>query len=231
MTKSVTLAPGEILEGTGFKMREFQDLYRLWSSHYGLQQSFDPYNQLTHPTLPKIKLSSQDITRWKMAWRAVQAFPEMGVEEWTSYPAVLTSRCRNRPEIENLFKKFWIALSFSAAAIMYGGLHVLAWKAHFDSPTEKILWRSSACIVMGGIPVGLLLSRWLDQCKKKFHNGHATSSTRLLLVTVRCLEGLTLMLYISARTYLVFECFANLSHLSADVFKIPAWTAYFPHIS
>ena len=37
--------------------------------------------------------------------------------------------------------------------------------------------------------------------------------------------------YALARAYLVVECFINLSHLSAGVYDVPNWAAYFPHMS
>ena len=40
-----------------------------------------------------------------------------------------------------------------------------------------------------------------------------------------------LVVYILARAYLVVECFINVFHLPAGVFKTPEWSTYFPHIS
>ena len=234
MTTSVTLAPGEVLEGTGFKVRDFEDLFRLWSRHNGLEQSFDAYNP-SYPSLPRIKLSSEEINRWKMAWRAVPAFPEISAQDETRFPAVLTSRTKDGPKMGVLLKDYSIALYFGAAASMYGGLHLLAWFSHFKSSTEQMLWRVSASVVTGGIPIGILLSLLSDQCKRKLWEGHPRFLVGLLLFTSILLLGLALgavgAAYIPARAYLVAECFINLSYLSAEVFDIPSWTAYLPHIS
>ena len=228
------LGPGEVLEGTGFKVRDFKDLFQLWSRRYGLEQSFDAWNT-SYPSLTRIKLSREEITRWEMAWRAVPAFPEIGARDETSFPAILTSRIKDGPKMGVLFKEYSIALSFGAAASLYGGLHVLAWSSHFNSSTEQMLWRVSASLVMGGIPVGFLLSLLLHQCERKLWEGDPPFLVGLLLFALICLMGLALVAvaaaYIAARAYLVAECFINLSHLSAEVFDIPSWTGYFPHIS
>ena len=170
-----------------------------------------------------------------MAWRAVPAFPELGAQDETSFPAVLTSRIKDRAKMGVLFKEYSIALSFGAAASLYGGLHATAWFSHFNSSTEQLLWRISSSVVMGGIPVGFLLFLLYDQCQRKLYEGKPPFLVSRLLLTLIYLVGLALVVavaaYLLARTYLVVECFLNLSHLSAEVFDIPSWAAYFPHIS
>ena len=94
-----------------------------------------------------------------MAWRAVPALPEpeIGAQDETSFPAVLTSRIKDRAKMGVLFKEHSIALSFGAAASIYGGLHATAWFPHFNSTLEQILWQVSSSVVMAGILVGFLL--------------------------------------------------------------------------
>ena len=231
MTKPVDLAPGDVLDGTGFKVRDFEDL---WSRRKGLDQPFNASDP-SYPTLPKIKLSSEDVTRWKMAWRAVPAFPKIGTRDETSFPAVLAVRIRDGPKMRALFKEFSVALSFGTAASIYGGLHALAWSSNFSSSTEQTLWRVSACVVMGGIPAGFFLFLLFDQRKRKLSEDDRPFLEGLFLITQVYLAGLALVAvvatYVGARAYLVAECFINLSHLSAEVFDIPSWTGYFPHIS
>jgi hypothetical protein len=41
----------------------------------------------------------------------------------------------------------WVVLISSS--VIYGGLHMLAWNASFQTKTEQILWRISAPTVMG----------------------------------------------------------------------------------
>ena len=159
-TNRVTLAPGDYLVGTLFKAPVPEDepyfgfdfRRKTWIKWYKKLQS------LAEVKLPEIRLSSRDVTRWKMAWRAIQAFT-LSKHPLLAYgsigPDAITLRCKDWPEMD--FDQFSVALGFSAAAFIYGSLHALAWFAHFDSLTEQFLWRISACLVMGGIPVFLVL--------------------------------------------------------------------------
>ena len=214
-TNSVTLAPGEYLAGTCFKVPTFGDFLKLLEGGYNVP----------HPFFPKLRLSSRDIIRWKMAWHAIQAF----TEDFWRYPNTRThnaikSRCKDWPDFENI--EFSEALGFSAAAFIYGGLHALAWSAHFDSPNEQFWWRISACVVMGGGPVMYVL---MKAAVYQF----SPSTIRLIISDLLpALAGvLVLPAYIAARAYLVVECFINISHLPAEVYDVPVWAAYFPHIS
>ena len=187
-----------------------------------------------YPLLPEMRLSCQDIVRWQMAWRAIQAFKH----DFPSYSSISTSnaiksRCEDWPKTGEIFNNVSVALGFSAAAFIYGGLHALAWSAHFDSSNERLLWRVSACAVMGGIPVVYVYAKaiykYVDQPwgslsmnnVVSYHLYHAYSWPAVVL----------LLAYILARAYLVVECFINLFNLPAGVYDVPRWAAYFPHIS
>ena len=178
-----------------------------------------------------MRLSRQDIVRWKMAWRAVQAFKyDFPSHSYISTSNAIKSRCEDWPKTGEIFNNVSVALGFSAAAFIYGGLHALAWSAHFDSSNERLLWRVSACAVMGGIPVVYVYAKtiykyvdfpWdsLSLNTIVSHNRYSWPAVVLLLA------------YILARAYLVVECFINLFNLPAGVYDVPRWAAYFPHIS
>ncbi len=158
-----------------------------------------------------------------MAWRAHQVFKRRRL------PKILVRRCNDWPDMENIFDEPLIAFGFSAGALIYGGLHALAWFAHFDSSTEQLLWRTSACVIMGGLPVIWILSRRLDD--KSFTDLSKWVLNGLIHLSTLVPSVLVLLAYILARGYLVVECFINLSHLPAEVYEVPRWSAYFPHIS
>ena len=179
----------------------------------------------SYPPLPNISLTSQDVTRWKMAWRVIEYGRNYNLYERT-YRNLIVQRCKDWPRLEENPEPP-IALGFGAVALIYGGLHALAWFAHFDSTTEQLLWRISACVVMGGVPVILAL---IDLTEN--HLDHLSHDVFLSLG--RILIGLVLLVllaYVLARGYLVVECFINLSHLPAEVYDVPTWSTYFPHIS
>ena len=169
-TNGVTLAPGDYLAGTPFKAPTPEDdPYSIfgvrWSNWIG------DLNILRSPNivrLPEIRLSSRDVTRWKMAWRAMQAFrfPEFFDDTKFGGTNAITLRCKDWPN--DIVEDLSVALGFSAAAFIYGGLHVLAWFAHFNSSTEQVLWRISACLVMGGLPVMYVLMKAVQKVLESF---------------------------------------------------------------
>ena len=181
------------------------------------------FNEL-HSTLPHVRLTARDITRWKMAWRFCQPHIRKlsGNETRLSsacYQQLLARRCTDGPDWDEIFEIPTI-LGFTAATFIYGGLHALAWSAHFDSATEKLLWRISSCIVMGGLPMILSSVNWVPiNIPEKFWQAFW------------CIEILMFVAYTLARAYLVVECFINVFYLPAGVFNTPEWSTYFPHIS
>lgn len=189
-------------------------------------ESFDRCKD-SHPPLPNISLTSQDVTRWKMFWRAIQG-NDLVLNEFEMYiliDKIFVQRCKNWPDMDDILEETPIAFGFGAAALIYGGLHALAWFAHFDLTTAQMLWRISACVVMGGIPVLFVLSKFMDKYLDRFNHNKALDIGGSLVT------GLILVAYILARGYLVVECFINLSHLPAEVYDVPTWSTYFPHIS
>lgn len=218
-TGPTILAPGQILPGTGFRVRSLKEFA------YNLPLSFDDVNG-SHPPPPSISLTARDVTRWKMTWRAFLVYKRDNDRYWLPYRKILVPRCSNWPDLDD-FRELPIALGFSAAALVYGGLHALAWFAHFGSFTEQLLWRISASVVMGGVPVAFIIDRiWVT-----ISRDHTFFNRKFIIYFETCLFRSILLAYILARAYLVVECFINLSHLPADVYDVPTWSAYFPHIS
>ena len=52
----------------------------------------------------------------------------------------------------------------------------------------------------------------------------------VLVDLMRLVCGLASLLYITARTFLVVECFLSLFHSPPGVFRQPVWSVYFPHL-
>ncbi|KAG7008209.1 hypothetical protein G7Y79_00006g018290 [Physcia stellaris] len=178
---STTLASGQYLTGTGFKLRTFAQLidHHLLFPTFPHESLMKPYrskylraltnlNQYKDDQIPftGLTFTDRDVTRWNMAWRAVQTCKlvedtkENGVTQKRPdvkrLPRQLTERCDDWPTFDDL-ANLPILFGFSVAAFIYGGLHALAWFAHFNSNTEQLLWRASACIVMGGFPVACII--------------------------------------------------------------------------
>ena len=236
---SITLEPGQTLQGTGLQIIHPADISysdAITVSQFGmhLPSRMPPdlrkaFNEL-HSTLPHVRLTAQDITRWKMAWRACRPHTQKQSGNVinlssTCYLQLLARRCTDRPDWDEIFQIRTI-LGFTVATFIYGGLHALAWSAHFDSATSKLLWRTSSCITMGGLPVILSLAGfnfWFLRIGGEFRGKFS--------VGLKCIEISMLVVYMLARAYLVVESFSNVFHLSAGVFETPEWSTYFPHIS
>ena len=238
---SITLGPGQTLPGTGWRIRHpreldfLRDIFAPWVEESLRGHKEVPKNDREdhdheerprdYPSLPTIQLTTRDVTRWKMAWRSVDAFQQAGGQREVVGPPFImwrsfTWRCGDWPDVYE-FDGLPMLLSFSAAGLIYGGLHALAWFAHFDSPTERWLWRVSACVVMGGLPVIYVVWR----------RSFATSLERYIYIVEYFFLRLATLIYFLARGYLVVECFINLFNLPAGVYDVPSWPAYFPHIS
>lgn len=238
-----TLKPGEHVQGTGFHLRD--ELEDIWSRI--ARNGNDPV------PFPRLQYTKEDSNRWQMADRACKAFVEDDSDQTrlNDTPA-FNRRCKDFPRI-------WpgeaaVALGLGVAACLYGGIHALAWSAYFGSATEQLLWRISACVVMGGLPVMFAIATVMDRYESWANTGHhdmifdayliatlGPSTTRFrkgrentglkIIVPALIMFGAVLLAYVLARAYLIVECFMQLSHLPADAYKVPQWSAYFPHIS
>ena len=189
-------------------------------------------------TLPCLNLTKQDINRWKMAKRAAESIQTLQSTDGMKCNGIpFVRRCTNTPEALNVratlglffFIGFTdpLAIGFGAAAMVYGGLHALAWFAEFHSPIEQLLWRISCVVVICGIPTSVAV------CRLMYLLGFPGDDLlAVLIISMPCvlIGYLLTSAYVLARLYLVVECFIQLSHLPTGVYDMPEWSSYFPHI-
>jgi hypothetical protein len=118
---------------------------------------------------------------------------------------------------------------------LYGGLHLLAWRYHFRSTAERILWKIAGVFtaLSGVVPVSfgliaLLLSdvnsttSVLSPTLDKFRDWIDVTFVSLILIWI--------IIVIFARMYLFVESFVALPTSPPSTYQIPNWTAYIPHI-
>ncbi|KAK5746853.1 hypothetical protein LTR17_000483 [Elasticomyces elasticus] len=147
-------------------------------------------------------------------------------------PTHLVLRSRNWPSLGTwnssgvqLHSKAILA-GFTLAGVVYGMIHISAWNAPFPSISQMWLWRASAITLISS-PVFLIVGLMGDYDANE-SDGNACSlfcapfSFAFMVIGVIC--------YMTARAYLVVECFIGLSHLPPDAFLVPQWSRYFPHI-
>ena len=226
------LRPGEVLQGTSFQLTNLK--------HWKRSTYLEPVGVNACPRFPAIELTGSDVTRWKMASRLMERYGLIDIDFKIGRSSkMIHRRCKDWPEVDLIYKS-QVALGFSVAALIYGGLHALAWSAHFDSFTEQLLWRMSACVVMGGFPSWYIINGLEDWYAKhewqeiRLYLGK-DSYLRVVYPSIKTVASvllcLILLAYILARAYLVVESFINLSHLPAGAYDLPRWSAYFPHVS
>ena len=153
----IILQPGQCLEKTHLRLRKMEDLFEKFrASQDTIREYRDALENYPEREvlLPDLKLEKQDATRWEMAWRSMQSHGYKSVDQTPDIENKLLSRSKDWPGIDDFddLWKFSIAFAFSATACLYGGLHALAWNAHFHTYNEQLLWRIASCAVMGGLP-------------------------------------------------------------------------------
>ena len=219
-TQHVALYPGQSIPGTGWAIK----------------------NQISSSgkRLHSLDLSYQDIRRWQMAWEfghttgwsfghfrfdrpvTAKGFVEAySTDNDVDKVGLGIGICVEEEFDVGMATHFSrVGLGLTLVNLLYGGLHALAWSAHFRTPVEATLWRISAITVMFG-----LLSVQVTHAIPS-----AIKSPRVTMIWV-WYGLLVFVAYFYTRLYLIVESFINLANLPSGVYKVPQWPAYFPHLS
>lgn len=128
------------------------------------------------------------------------------------------------------------SISLSVVAFVYGGLHLLAWNAPFDTRIEEILWKISGISVASIGPVSIFYTGWHCVLARNLRSHRFSRRTMFLerfgnIITWMgsLLTTSYLLLYLFARVYLVVECFMEVAYLPDSAFITPVFTRYIPH--
>ncbi|KAL9123716.1 MAG: hypothetical protein Q9217_006880 [Psora testacea] len=152
--------------------------------------------------------------------------------------------------IGSRFFDVWIG--FVAAGVAYGGFHLLAWNAPFQTRAEGLLWRiaaaSVACTPLVMAPIVLLPElEWLkegamecvrivrrlprDPGEKAPNCSWAKIVLAVVFIPLLLVSPLLWFLYVLGRWYLVVECLRNVGRLPKGVYEDVNWPGYVPHIA
>jgi len=114
--------------------------------------------------------------------------------------------------------------AFGAAviALVFGGIHCIAWSFSFPTLAEKILWRASSVAIIGVPFYCLVLFGLLGLYAG---NIPGTIGVILCIITVPAL-----LLYVVARLVLLVQAFTTLRSLPSEAFQIVHWTTFIPHL-
>jgi hypothetical protein len=136
---------------------------------------------------------------------------------------------------------FTSSISANIAFLSYGGLHLLAWRYHFRSTAESILWKMAGVFTASSGAVPLVLGLAGNVCNDIGAACRSSSPTHKTLRLIGWVsdKGDSALAYsfcayiianMVARTYLFVESFVALPNSPPSTYQIPPWTAYVPHI-
>ena len=126
---------------------------------------------------------------------------------------------------------------------LYSGVHLIAWKGHFPTNLERILWITSALFVMV-IPLlsfPIMLGLWVARGRNGLLNYYAniqflnqilvnrTIWRKLVFGLVFTLFRLGPSFYLLARLYLFAESFASVRSLPLGSYTAVPWISLIPH--
>jgi hypothetical protein len=125
--------------------------------------------------------------------------------------------------LENGYGRLWSsraklwreALAISFVGLVYGGLHLTAWRNRFPTEAEQMLWRVAAAITAVGWS-GFVCSLCLGK-------------SPLLRNMCGVLFGICVIPCLFVRVYLLLESFISLRKLEKNAYDINVWSELWPH--
>ncbi|THY35378.1 hypothetical protein D6D01_01340 [Aureobasidium pullulans] len=131
------------------------------------------------------------------------------------------------------FREVPILPVLTIVEILYGGLHLLAWNAPFNTNIERIMWQISGIAIASVGPLFPILYQAWHHGRfnpfKLYHSGRPLTAHRKKLEAF--IFDCYAPLYLLARLYLVVECFVDLPYLPDSAFTTPNFTLYIPHFA
>jgi hypothetical protein len=100
---------------------------------------------------------------------------------------------------------------------MYGGVHLTAWSWSFPTLLEGLMWKISCLLIASGFPVALMIWGILHVMRMRSEG------------VLWCLALLGVIIYLSARLYIIVESFLSLRHVPVGVYVSLEWVDLFPH--
>ena len=207
-----------------------------------------------------IELSSDDIRYLTLVKRGLSEAPML----YGPKQVCLNHRIPNWPFSETYGPTFAgkksLHIGVALSSLLYGGLHLLAWPAHFSTMQQALAWRISGVAIISGSPALVIYAMlgWIYK-PDDMHTTwkHSTSNWMKALEKLRrvisrwwqrCEEkgeafwfgassivilvlSTFCLLYVVARVYLIVEAFISLGQCPEQVYMEPEWSRYFPHFS
>jgi hypothetical protein len=112
--------------------------------------------------------------------------------------------------------KVYLGITWSVTAVIFGGLHLLAWKYQFPTTEETIMWRFS-CIAIMALPP--LFYVWVIIRHVEFDGSNSTDFIGIFIT----------FLYVAARLYNILEVFFSLRSTPPELYQMVQWPNWMPH--
>jgi hypothetical protein len=124
-------------------------------------------------------------------------------------------------------------LALLPAGLIYSGLHLLAWNVPLPSLRDVWLWKISAILVVGCLPLDFLTRLMLTSMGQTNGRWGKVGSLMFWSWTYLWLFGqaANFLVYIVARFTLIILSFKAFAYSPGTVFYQPSWLRYFPHLN
>ena len=119
-----------------------------------------------------------------------------------------------------------VVLGIGGGGVLFGAVHFVAWNFTFPSPTERLLWRISCCILVVFPLLGTAYYCITQHLAKR--DGDVDSKVNRSLRPLVYAIGLS---YLLARIYLVVEVFRSLAYPELSIFKQVNWPSAIPYMN
>jgi hypothetical protein len=125
-------------------------------------------------------------------------------------------------------------ISVLVLTILYGGVHATSWNGQFPSYVEQTMWRLASSVVAGGGVSILVSSKVQDLCdylkRKTARRKYFSVVSTAFKFVVDMIFAVIILLYCSARLFLVTEAFISLRSPPVGVYDTVDWINFLPHI-
>jgi hypothetical protein len=112
--------------------------------------------------------------------------------------------------------KVYLGITWSVTAVIFGGLHLLAWNYEFPTVEETMMWRYS-CVAIMALPP--LFYVWVLVRHVEFGGSNSIDVIGIFIT----------FLYLAARIYNILEVFFSLRATPPALYQTVQWPNWLPH--
>ena len=222
--------------GVVFHEDEVEHDERCWLDMFKCELSFGTVGILNLPiTIWRTVRRAIDRRNDVRLWDDILLFPfylypiKMLWEMWSGINSVtIQPRSKRVPTFYSgpvINEEQWYTLLVTELfAMVFGGIHCIAWSFHFPSGTEQLLWQISSSAITC-VPALFIVASLVIMDKQK--RSKVSRLALNLLVVILSLLGL---LYALARVTLLVLALTSLRSLPIDAYHTVYWTTFIPHI-